>query len=271
MAFTYDLLQIPPVLFFILMISFGAICAGLATFLFRKYIRIIVLRSHNEVTGFLFMAIASFYALLLGFVVFVVWGQLNETQSNVSIEGSSAMGLYRDIKYYPDTTDSKQLMSVYLDFVFNVVNEEIPNMAAMKPSRKTAESFSKVFYEMERLDPKTPFQVQLVAQMFKHLNELAVYRGLRTASIEAEIPPLMWLPIIVGAMIVLICAMLVDIEHTRMHVGLNSLLGAFIGMLLFIIILLDHPFTGSLSIKPKSYLQIFTMEQWDNELQSKTK
>ena len=66
------------------------------------------------------MAIASFYALLLGFVVFVVWGQLNAIQSNVSIEGSSAMGLYRDIKFYPDTNDSKQLKIVYLDFVFNV-------------------------------------------------------------------------------------------------------------------------------------------------------
>lgn len=265
MSITYYLLQIPPLLFFILMISFGAIFAGLSTFIFRKYVRIKILRSHNEVTGFLFMAIASFYALLLGFVIFVVWGQLNETQGNVSIEGSSAMGLYRDIKFYPDSADSQKLMTVYLDFVFNVVNEEIPNMADLKPSRKTAESFSRVFYEMERVSPKNPFQVQLVGQMFKHLNELATYRSLRTAAIEAEIPPLMWLPIILGALITLTCAMLVDLEHIRMHVILNSLLGTFIGMLLFIIILLDHPFTGSLSIKPKSYMQIFTMEQWTRE------
>jgi len=262
MAITYYLLQIPPLLFFILIILLGATIGGLGTFLFRKYIRIKILRSHNEVTGFLFMAIASFYSLLLGFVVFVVWGQLNATQSNLSIEGSSAMGLYRDIKFYPDTVESKQLMVVYLDFVFNVVNEEIPNMALMIQSQKTAESFSSVFYKMEHLNPKTPFQIQLVTEMFKHLNELATYRGLRTASLEAEIPPLMWLPIMFGAIITLICAMLLDIEHTRMHIGLNALLGAFIGMLLFVIILLDHPFTGSLSIKPQSYMQIFTMEQW---------
>ena len=269
MSITYYLLQIPPLLFFVMMLLFGASIAGLSTFLFRKYIRIRILRSHNEVTGSLFMAIASFYALLLGFVIFVVWGQLNETQSNVSIEGSSAMGLYRDIKFYPDSTDSKRLMNVYLDFVFNVVNEEIPNMAEMKPSRKTGESFSRVFYEMEHINPKNPFQVQLVGQMFKHLNELAMYRGLRTASIEAEIPPLMWLPILMGALITLTCAMLVDLENIRMHIMLNSLLGAFIGMLLFIVILLDHPFTGSLSIKPKSYMQIFTMEQWAKEVHIK--
>ena len=59
--------------------------------------------------------------------------------------------------------------------------------------------------------------------------------------------------------------MLLDIEHTRLHVSLNALLGIFIGMLFFIILLLDHPYSGSLSIKPQSYKQIFTMEKWDND------
>src|SRR5665213_2251036 len=242
MAITYYMLQIPPLLLFILISSFGALFAGIATILFHKYVSIEILRSHNEVTGFLFLAIASFYALLLSFVVFVVWGQLNETHSIVSKEGSSAIGLYRDIKFYPDTLESKPLMAAYLDFVFKVIDEEFPNMEKMKPSIKAPESFNNVFYRMERINPKNQSQIQLVAEMFKHLNELASYRGLRTESIETEIPAPMWLPIILGALITIICAMLLDIEHARMHVALNSLLGFFIGMLLFTIILLDHPY-----------------------------
>jgi hypothetical protein len=269
MALSYYLLQIHPVLLFILMVSGVAIIAALSTSLFRKYIKVKVLRSHNEVTGFLFLAIASFYALLLSFVVLVVWDQLNETRGNVSKEGSSAMGLYRDIKFYPDTVEAKQLMVVYLDFVYNVIDDEFPNMEHMKQSRITPESFSKVFDKMEHLNPKNQFQIQLVAEMFNHLNELATYRGLRTTSMESEIPPPIWLPIIVGAIITILCALLMDIEHTRMHIILSSLLGAFIGMILFTIILLDHPFTGSMGIKPKSYMQIFTFEQWSNELHSK--
>jgi hypothetical protein len=263
MAITYYMLQIEPWLLFLLISICSAVIAALGTYLFRKYIRIRILRSHNEVTGFLFFAIASFYALLLSFVVFVVWGQLNETRNNVSKEGSSAMGLYRDIKFYPDTIESKQLMAVYLDFVFNVVDEEFPNMECMKPVIKTPGAFNKVFYKMEHLNPKNPFQIQLVSEMFNHLNELATCRGLRTSG-ETEIPAPIWLPMIIGAFITMFCAMLLDIEHTRMHVILNSLLGMFIGMILFIIILLDHPYTGSLGIKPKSYKQIFTMEQWNN-------
>jgi hypothetical protein len=261
------LIQLPPFLLFVLIISFGGIIAGLSTYLFRKHLKLKILRSHNEVTGFLFLSIASFYAFLLSFVVFMVWGQMNETQVNVSKEGSSAMGLYRDIKYYPDTVESKQLMIVYLDFVYNVIDEEFPNMGRTMPSRKTTESFNNVFYKIEHLNPKNQFQIQLVAEMFSHLNQLATYRGLRSTTEENKIPYSLWFPIILGAIITIVCSILLDIEHRRLHVILNSLLGIFIGMLFFIIILFDHPFSGSLIIKPELYKQIFTMEQWNNEPQ----
>ncbi|HZL08594.1 MAG TPA: hypothetical protein VFC65_01235 [Prolixibacteraceae bacterium] len=270
MDIMYYFIQLPPFLLFILIISIGGIIAGLSTYLFRKFIKVKILRSHNEVTGFLFLSLASFYAFLLSFIVFMVWGQLNETRGNVSKEGSSAMGLYRDIKFYPDTVESKQLMIVYLDFVYNVIDEEFPNMGRMKPSRKTTESFNRVFYKMEHLNPKNQFQIQLVAGMFNHLNQLATYRELRSTSRENEIPFPLWFPILLGAIITIICAILLDIEHRRMHVGLNTLLGIFIGMLFFIIILLDHPYSGSLGIKPESYKQIFTVEQWNNELHVET-
>lgn len=260
------MLQISPVLLFFLILISAGLFSGLLTHFFQKYINLKVLRSHNEVTGFLFLAIASFYALLLSFIVLAVWDQLNETRGNVSKEGSSAIGLYRDIKYYPDTVESKKLMTAYLDFVYNVVDEEFPNMEHMKLSRKTPEAFNKVFYEMERLNPKTPFQIELVSEMFRHLNELATYRGLRLTAMETEISPPMWLPMIIGAIITLLCSILLDIENTRLHVGLNVMLAMFIGMFFFIIILLDHPFSGTQGIQPKSYRMIFVQEQWTHDL-----
>ena len=269
MAFSYYLLQFPPFLLFFTIIVFGGIITGGGTYLFRNFGRVKVLKCHNEVTGFLFTAIASFYSLLLGFVVFVVWGQLNDTQSNVSQEGSSAFGLYRDIKFYPDSITSKKMMVVYLDFVFDVIDDEFPRMSRMEASPKTLASFNKVFYTMEHLNPKEPFQIQLVSEMFHHLNELATYRGLRTATIQSEIPSPIWWPIILGAVITIICAMLLDIENSHVHVGLNTLFGIFIGMFFFIIITLDHPFTGSMGIQPDSYMQIFNMEHWEKKLQTK--
>jgi Protein of unknown function (DUF4239) len=262
------MLQIAPWQLFFITIFVSGLVARLATYIFRKFASIQVLRSHNEVTGFLYLSIASFYALLLSFVVLIVWDQLNETHSNASKEGSSALGLYRDIKFYPDTMEAKPLMASYLDFVYNVVDDEFPKMTKMQASIKTTNSLNQVFYHMERLTPKSSTQTQLVSEMFRHLNELSIYRGLRTSSLETEIPSPIWLPIMLGAIITIFCAMLLDIEHIKMHVFLNALLGIFIGMFLFTIILLDHPYTGELSIKPKSYQQIFEIEQQLNQSNS---
>lgn len=265
MAITYYMLQIPPYLFFILITITGALFGFLFTFIFRKWVKVKILKSHNEVIGFLFLAIASFYALLLSFIVLVVWDQFNETHGNVSREGSSAKGLYQDIKYYPDTLESKELMVLYLDYVYNVIDEEFPNMEHMESSRKTPESLNRVFYKLEHMNPQTDFQIQLVSQMFDHLNELSSYRGLRTTSMETEISPPMWLPMIFGAIICLFCATLLDIEHARIHMLINSLLGSFVGMFFFIIIILDHPFSGPQGIKPTLYKEIFILEQWSHE------
>jgi len=269
MAITYYMLQVSPWFFFISIVLFGGLFGTLVTFLIRNFVKVKVLKSHNEVTGFLFLAISSFYSLLLSFVVFVVWGQYNETQTIVNKEGSSAKGLYRDIKYYPDTVESKQLMVLYLDYVYHVIDEEFPNMENRKLSKKAPEAFNRVFYKMENLTPKNAFQTHLVAVMFNHLNELSTYKELRSASVEAEISPPLWLPIILGAILVIICATLLDIEHSRFHMLLTAMLGGFIGMLLFTIIFLDHPFSGTQRIKPKLYNEIFVLEKWADELPSK--
>ena len=270
MAITYYMLQISPVLFFLLIVGGCALVAGLGTLLFRKLVKIKVQRSHNEVTGFLFLAIASFYALLLSFIVLVVWEQLNETIGIVSKEGSTAMTLYRDIKYYPDTVRSKPLKTAYLNFVFDVVDDEFPGMARMERARETSESFDLVFVRMAQLDPKTPMESMLVAEMMTQLNTLAADRGQRITTMDVEIRPPLWMPIILGALITLLCAMYLDIERLRMHFILTALLGAFIGMFLFVIVVLDHPYSGVFGLKPDSYMQIFTSEKWSKELHDRT-
>jgi hypothetical protein len=262
MVLSYYLLQVPTPLLFIGMTLMGGLSAGFCTAIFYKFVRVKILKSHNEVTGFLFTVVANLYAFLLGFVIFMVWGQLNDAQTNVNQEGSSAFGLYRDIKFYPDTIESKALMVIYLHFISNVLTDEFPNMSRMKDSPKTLVAFNQVFYKMERLNPENPMQVQLVGEMFHHLNQLAGHRGARTCSTQTEVPAPIWWVVLVGSIIVIFCAMLLNIENIKVHITLNSMLGAFIAMFFFIVIVLDHPFTGSLGIVPDAYAQIINMEVW---------
>lgn len=210
--------------------------------------------------GYIFAILGSFYGLLLGFVVFLVWDSLNDAQTNANREGSIARGLYRDIKYYPDQEKMKPLMTSYMNYVRGVVYEEYPDMEKMLPiDKRHRQYFNEVFIQMEKLDPRDP----RISQMFTHLNELATSRSLRQLDASSEIPVEVWIPLLLGGFVILMFAMLVDVESVWLHAWVNGLLGAFIGMVIYLIIILDHPFTGKMRIEPVEFETILQMQKED--------
>jgi hypothetical protein len=260
MTFSYFLLQLPPFILLLLIVTVFAVIGMVGTYLFRKYIRLKYLRAHNEVVGFVFAILGGFYGLLLGFVVLLVWDSLNRAQGDADREGSLARGLYRDIRYYPDSSQMKPLMHSYLSYVHSVVDEEYPAMRELKSLTKdNRKYFNDVFREMEVLDARDP----KVEQMFRHLNDLATYRGLRMLDAASAIEIEIWVPLLFGAFIILMFAMLVDVESRRLHMVANGLMGAFMGMVFYLIIILDHPFAGKMRIEPTEYQVILQMNAED--------
>jgi hypothetical protein len=258
MDISYHLLQLRPfALLFVIVVGFGAI-GGLGTYFFGRYVKMKYVKGHNEAVGYIFAILGGFYALLLGFVVFFVWDTMNQSQNNANQEGSLARGLYRDIKYYPDTNKMKPLMQCYLAYVHSVIEIEYPAMERLRPMTSTDRKyFNDVFREMEKLDPNDA----RVSQMFKHLNDLATYRGLRQLDSESAIPAEIWVPLLLGGFIILIVAIMVKVESVALHVAINIMLGSFIGIVIYLIIIIDHPFTGDMKIEPVQYKLILQMQK----------
>jgi hypothetical protein len=261
MSFSYALLSVPPVLLMFLMLLFFALGGGLSTWLFRKFIRVKVLRSHNEVAGNIFACAGGLYSLLLAFVVFLVWDGFNDASSHADMEFSVAKGLYHDIEYYPDTTESKKIKEVYLIYAHNVVTEEYPAMRQLNPiPLSSKKAFDNLFIEIEQLQPQNINLNARSDEMFRHLNELATARSLRQLSASSGIPFELWLPLLIGGLITLAFVTMLDIENVRFHIFLSAMLGAFIGLVIYLIVILDYPFSGYLSIQPTGYQEIL---QWD--------
>jgi hypothetical protein len=253
------LLGLPPYLLLIIIVLLFSITGVVCTWLFRRHVTINPLRSHNEVVGYIFATVGGFYGLLLGFVVFLVWDSLDNAQVNSSKEGSIARALYRDIRYYPQPEKVAQLRTAYVTYVESVVNKEYPAMEAMQPvTASNRINFNDVFKQMVKLDRDAYF-----SEMFQRLNELAVNRSLRFLDASSSIPLEIWMPLLLGGGIILFFAVLVDVESKRLHITVNGFLGAFMGLVIYIIVILDHPFTGKLKIEPDEYKTILQMEQED--------
>lgn len=263
MEFTYLMLQIPPfVLLMMIVLLFGAI-GILVTYYFRKHINLHPMRAHNETVGYIFAILGGFYGLLLGFVVFLVWDSLNGAQADTSREGSAAVALYRDISYFPSSDKIAPVKAAYLDYVHAVIDHDFPDMEAMKPLDKNSRTaFNNVFRLVGKLNMNDAYS----GQLFRQLNELSTFRSLRQLDASSSIPLEIWVPLLLGGAIILVFAILLDVESIRLHLAVNGLLGAFMGLVIFIIILLDHPFTGHMKIEPDGYKIVLMMDKENQNL-----
>lgn len=261
MDLTNKLLSLPTYLLLALMFLFFMLIGILITWLFRKYFRVSIMNAHNEATGYIFSVVAGFYALILAFVVFQALDGYNSVQRDADIEGSLAKSLYRQIKYYPESSASSALETDYIRYVNLVTNDEYPKMSRLQKSEETVQAFGVLFEKIEQLKSED-YNLQNKAWiMQEQLNELAKYRNLRTLAGDSEIPIIMWIPLILGWVITMAFAAMLNVENQRYHIFINGMMGAFTGLIFFLIILLDHPFTGIMKVNPTTYQQILDMEK----------
>jgi hypothetical protein len=63
--------------------------------------------------------------------------------------------------------------------------------------------------------------------------------------------------VVVGAIIGLGATFFFKVEDRRLHAILVTLLAAFMGLIIFMILALDQPFRGDLGITPQAYQLIY--------------
>jgi hypothetical protein len=262
MSITNILLNMNPLLMLALFIILFSGVGILGTYLIRKYNKIGIRESHNEGIANGFAMTGGLYGLILAFVVFLVWDQFNDAQQNADMEASLCKGLYRNIKYYPADNNheallqKKKLTETYMHYLENVIIEDSLLNNKGKESleytnyryTKTVKSFNAFYKMLEQMNDTVTYKNQRIEGMFKQLNDLGTYRNLRSLAVDSEIDFYIWVPLWLGGIIIMLFAYLMNIENKALHITINGLIGAFIALVFFIIVLTDHPFNGRMRI-----------------------
>jgi hypothetical protein len=78
-----------------IIIGGGTLLAMLGPALVRRYVALDRLTINNEIAGFKFATVGVLYAVLLAFVIIVVWEKFSAAEANVVHEAGAAENLYR--------------------------------------------------------------------------------------------------------------------------------------------------------------------------------
>ena len=102
-------------------------------------------------------------------------------------------------------------------------------------------------------EPANTSQSALHAETLRAYNTLIEYRRLRIDAVGGGLSMVMWAVIWVGAAISIGVAYFFNIPDLKLHAILVALMGGFLAMVLFMIVINDKPFYGNVSISPDPY------------------
>jgi hypothetical protein len=105
---------------------------------------------------------------------------------------------------------------------------------------------------LARFEPETAGQEILHTQVIEGFTDFATARQNRLSGVLTRIPDVLWYAVGVGALVNILLIVMLKIRILP-HLVLSGIASFFLGVMLFVVIALDDPFRGSLSVRPTAF------------------
>ena len=225
-------------------------------FLVRRFIlpRLHYHEGANDAVSGTVQAIGVFYGITVGLIAVGVWNTNSNASDLVSKEASSLGALYHDVSGYPEPLRG-ELQSKLREYTVFVIESAWPEQKAGRGQQRLAgttlvNEFREKLYSFQ---PANAGQAALHGETLSAYNRLIEYRRLRIDAVNGGLSGVMWAVIWVGAAISIFVAYFYSIQDLKLHAVLITLMSAFLGMLIFMIIVNDRPFFGYVTVSSDPY------------------
>jgi hypothetical protein len=220
--------------------------------LIRRRINYAALARHSNAASAVLSIVGTLFAVLLAFVVIVVWESQDKAGERTALEAGILGDLMRDAGLFPDP-ERTEFRNELREYGQAVIDEEWPAMANGQSSSHVWDVLDRLFGSFSRLKPGTPREINFHSEMLTRLNELSDHRRLRLLSAGSKVPPLLWAVLIAGALITVGFSYFLGVEGDRAHALMTGSLAAMIALTLYLIFAIDRPFAGTLRVEPNAF------------------
>jgi hypothetical protein len=250
-----SLLYLPSVVSFFIVVVLAVFISLLGLRIVRKKYPPEKLKENHEVAGFIFNAFGLIYAVLLAFVVFAAWTEYETSKENIEVEANKLSDLYLVAEGLPDYIKS-DVRSKILKYSEIVVNDEWKKMENGEKSDAALKALEDIYNSYLSVDVKSISNIPAYQESLKRLNELSESRRIRLLDSQDSVPGVIWLVVIAGAIISIAYTYLFGSQRASAQYIMTAALSVTNSMVLFLIYVLDHPFTGNNKILPEAIQKI---------------
>ena len=235
----------------------GGVClvALIGLELVQRLVPAVSRQRHNDVAGFIYAALGVIYAVLLALVVITAWEEYQAASETVEEEANSVAEIFW-LGYQlpePEGTHIQELARAYAE---EVVNKEWPLMeeGRQPPLEQEAGTpagwnlIDDIRVTLHGFEPHTKAEEQLYAEGQDQVGRLADARRTRLVASEEGVPGILWSVLIFGGIATVGFTYLFGLESTWAHRLMVVTLAGVIGLVLFTVGALEHPFEGGARI-----------------------
>jgi Protein of unknown function (DUF4239) len=222
--------------------------------LFRGVAPMEDLRGASNDLGNYLQTVGSIYAVLLAFVVYVVWGQFNDARGYVEREATALVDLHRTASGLPPQSRIAIQTGLH-GYVEAVMRDEWQAMAKHDTAAiaRVSHFLDEVWLSIHRCLPTDTCQHTIYAEVLTQFNDLTDLRTSRLIAAEFRIPLAMKILLYAGAVIVTGSMYLIAIPQFWIHAATTAALSGAIAHILYLIHDLDDAFSGDWQVDQRSF------------------
>ncbi len=224
----------------------------LSVILARRLLSVERLRKHNDITGPIHATVGVVYAVILAFVVVLVWEQFNEAQRAVDLEAGALIALGHDVVTL-SPVEGLRVHNALLGYTETVLTVEWPALESGDRSGHTTPEYYALWEALREVEADDRTERVWLETMIERMNAIDQWRSERYLTVESSVPTAMWILLLSGGFITIAFAALYGAEHKPTQIILVSALAALIAFTLFLIAAVDHPYSGTVRVEPEAF------------------
>ncbi len=206
----------------------------------------------NDVAGFVYAVVGPMYAILLAFVVFVVWTHYEDANAGVATEANEVAGIWRQAPAL-SPSNGAALRALTVTYTQDVIHDEWPLLARSELSPKADKDFSDLYSAVLALPADTGKDQALFSQLLSETHNLGNERRVRLLKTQETLHPVLWIVLLAGGVLTIAYAYVFGLKSRAAHVLLVAVLAGTVVGMLCMIKLIDGPFVGSVSVRPDAF------------------
>ena len=229
-------------------------------FIGRKVVHHRVKEGHNDVMVPLFLTAGVIYAVLLAFMVIAMWETYDNAKANVAEEASLMVPLYRQT-YAMSDEKGAEMRHLLHEYGEGVIKDWPTFRVTAKGSPQARYVATKIVAVFNTMTPSSKAREIATAQFMQTYSQFLLDRNKRLVQASESLSWIMWIAVIGGAMVTIGMSFVLYMDYPPPQYVMTSVLALGIGLLLFLMVVLNRPFVGPLGIEPEPYeasLQVFS-------------